>query len=117
MAKDDIVYLKHMLDMAHKARDFAEGKKRADFNADEPLRLALAHLLQVIGEAARHISNAFQAEHSEIPWSSIIGMRHKVVHDYMNVDDNVVWKTILDDLPPLIELLETLIPPDDEASS
>ena len=51
--------------------------------------LALAHLVQVIGEAARRVSPEFCDAHPEIPWKAIVGMRHKVVHDYMDVDEDI----------------------------
>ena len=110
MQKDDQVYLGHMLDVARKARQFVAGKSRDDFDADEPLRFALAHLLQIIGEAARHVSKDTQDAHPAMPWSLIIGMRHNVVHDYMNLDEEVVWSTVQNDLPGLIALLEQIVP-------
>jgi uncharacterized protein with HEPN domain len=76
--KDDLVYIGHMLDSARKARKFVEDKERADYDADEPLRIALAHLIQVIGEAARHLSEPFLTTNNHLPWKQIIGMRHKV---------------------------------------
>ena len=54
--------------------------------ADENLRLALIHLIQIIGEAGRQVSQEFSDRHPEIPWADIIGMRNKVVHDYLGVD-------------------------------
>jgi uncharacterized protein with HEPN domain len=57
--KDDLVYVGHMIDTARKARKFVENKERADFDADEPLRIALAHLIQTMGQAARHLSESF----------------------------------------------------------
>ena len=59
MQKDDLVYAGHMLDMSRKALDLVRGKSRQDYNSDEALRFALAHLVQVIGEAARHVSKQF----------------------------------------------------------
>jgi uncharacterized protein with HEPN domain len=115
MPHDDLVYAGQMLDMARKARQLVEGKNRSDYDADETLRLALTHLVQVIGEAARHASSEFQTAHAEIPWPVIIGMRHKVVHDYMDVDEDVVWQTVLQDLPDLIRLLEDIVPPEESA--
>ncbi|MBI3159580.1 MAG: DUF86 domain-containing protein [Chloroflexi bacterium] len=105
MQADDRVYVKHMLDSAQKARAIAGNLSRANFDADETVRLALTHLLQVIGEAARRVSPAYQKAHPQIPWSAVIGMRHKVVHDYLNVDEDVVWQTLQEDLPALIEVL------------
>jgi uncharacterized protein with HEPN domain len=79
-----------MLDLARQAQRLAHGKSRADFDADEALQLALTHLVQTIGEAARHVSEAYQEAHPALPWFAIIGMRHKVVRDYMDVDYDVV---------------------------
>ncbi len=108
MPKDDLIYIGHMLDMAKKALGKVEGKTRTDFDKDENLRLALTHLLQVIGEAAGQISKDFCANHLEVPWEAITGMRHKVVHDYMGVDEGIVWDTVTEELAPLIRQLEKL---------
>lgn len=58
-------------------------RSRAAYDADEDLRLALTHLVQTLGEAARRVSSPFQQAHPEVPWRKIIGMRHKVVHDLL----------------------------------
>jgi len=113
MPKDDLVYVGHMLDMARKAVDKTRGVSRRDFDNDETLRMALAHLIQIIGEAARHVSRPFRDAHPEIPWSAIVGMRHKVVHDYMNVDDDVVWQTATQELRALVPMLEKILPPEE----
>jgi len=115
MPKDDFVYIGHMLDTARKVAEKVRGIRRADFDKDENLRIALAHLIQVIGEAARHVSPAFRDAHPEVPWPAIVGMRHKVVHDYMNVDENVVWKTSTQEMTELIARLAPLLPPQDGA--
>lgn len=112
MPKDDSLYVGHMLDMAQKALLLIEGKNRTIYDQDEILRLALAHLIQVIGEAARHISQDLRDAHPQIPWKAIIGMRHRIVHDYMEVDEDVVWDTATRELPPLIIELERIIPPE-----
>ncbi len=93
MQKDDLVYVEHMLDTARKAMGKVRGKSRSDFDGDENLRITLTHLLQIIGEAARRVSPAFREAHPDIPWQDIVGMRHKVVHDYLDVDEEVVWDT------------------------
>jgi len=73
--------------------------------------LALIHLVQVIGEAARQVSAEFAAAHPEIPWAIITGMRHKLVHDYLGVDEDIVWQVVTTDLPSLVAALEPLVPP------
>ena len=110
MQKDDLVYVGHMLDTAQNAVKKLEHVKRASYDGDENLRLALAHLIQTLGEAARRVSPAFQQAHSEIPWSQVIGIRHKIVHDYLHVDFDIIWDVVSADLPPLIEKLKPLVP-------
>jgi uncharacterized protein with HEPN domain len=111
MQKDDLVYTGHMLDTARKATSKVLGKTRADYDQDENLRMALAHLIQTLGEAARRVSPTFQQAHPEIPWKQIVGMRHKVVHDYLHVNYDIVWAVVIADLPPLIADLEKFVPP------
>jgi len=108
MPKDDSVYVGHMLDTARRAVRLADGKQRADFLADEKLRLALARLVQVVGEAARRVSEAYCSTTPSIPWKAIVGMRNKLVHDYMGVDEEMVWDTVTSELPDLIERLTRL---------
>jgi len=110
--RDEQVYLGHMLDTARKAVAKLRGKSRAEFDADENLRLSLTHLIQIIGEAARQVSPQCAADHPEIPWRGIIGMRHRVVHDYLHVEFEVVWNVVRSDLPPLIAALEQIVPPE-----
>ena len=112
MQRDDLVYAGHMLDTARKATSKVVGMTREEYDQDENLRMALAHLIQTLGEAARRISPACQQAHPEIPWKQIIGMRHKVVHDYLHVDYDIVWAVVTADLQPLVAELEKFVPPE-----
>jgi uncharacterized protein with HEPN domain len=114
MPKDDLVYVGHMLDVARKAIGKVRDIQRSDYDKDENLRLALAHLIQIIGEAARQVSLGTRQDHPEVPWSEIIGMRHKVVHDYLDVDEDIVWGVVTADLPALVVALEQIVPPEDK---
>ena len=107
--RDEFVYIQHMIDNANKAIDFVKNINRENFDSDEKLRLALTHLLQIIGEAARRVSPEFHDNHPQIPWKEIVGMRSKVVHDYLNVDEDIIWQTIKQDLPPLVSELEQIL--------
>lgn len=109
MQKDDLVYVRHMHDIASTAVNKTDSVTREQFDADENLRLALTHLVQTVGEAARRISREFQNLHSSIPWSRVVGMRHKVVHDYLHVDYDIVWDVATRELPPLLDALGRLI--------
>lgn len=110
MEHDDAIYVSHMLDMTRRAVQAIETKSRANYDEDDILRLGLTHLVQVIGEAARKVSPKFQAEHPEIAWRRIIGMRHRIVHDYMRVDEDILWQVVTKDLPVLLPLLEEIMP-------
>ena len=111
MSQRDLVYVGHMLDMARKAVAKIRGLPRDEYDADENLRLALIHLIQTIGEAARRVSPEFCKSYPDIRWADIVGMRHKVVHDYLGVDEDVVWRVATEDLHELIAALEPIVPP------
>jgi uncharacterized protein with HEPN domain len=101
-----------MLDMCQKGIEISTGKTHQDYEESDILQFALAHIIQVIGEAADHVSDEFKEAHPQIPWHEIIGMRHRIVHDYMNVDEDVVWAVIRNDLPSLSAILKSTIPPE-----
>lgn len=109
--RDDTNFLRDMLDAAKEAVSFTEDKKRADLDTDRKLVLAIVRLVEVIGEAADHVSGKFQEAHPEIPWPIIVGMRNRLAHAYFEVDLDRAWDTVKDDLPPLIAGLEGIIPP------
>ncbi len=108
---NDDLYLLHMFESAQKALVFVQGKSRSHYDQDEVLQLALLHLIQTVGEAARNISEEYQQHHPEIAWKPIMGIRHRIVHNYADIDDEVIWKTVTDDLPVLVKILERLVPP------
>jgi uncharacterized protein with HEPN domain len=109
--KDDLVYVGHMLDMARKALAKVKGKGRPEYDADENLRMALIHLIQTIGEAARRVSPEFRDRNPGIPWARIVGMRNKVVHDYLSVDYDLIWDVVTVNLHPLAVELEKALTP------
>jgi uncharacterized protein with HEPN domain len=110
MQADDMVYIGHMLDMARKAADKVQGLRKDAFDDDENRQLALAHLIQTIGEAAARVSQETRQDNPDIPWREITGMRNKIVHDYMGLDFDVVWEVATKDLTHLIGQLDSIIP-------
>jgi uncharacterized protein with HEPN domain/predicted nucleotidyltransferase len=100
--KDDTLYLHHMRDNAIRAARMVADRSRADFDADEVLRMALAHVVQIIGEAATKVDRSTRAAHPEIAWQDIIGTRHRLVHRYFEIDEDVLWRVVTRDLAPLI---------------
>jgi len=108
MKKDDNVRLKNMRDTAYKVIKFAEGHSREDLNTNQILTSALIREIGVIGEAAARVSTEKRDQLKEIPWKSIIGMRNRLIHDYDEIDLDLLWETITKDIPELIEKLESI---------
>jgi len=106
---DPMVRVRHMLDHAREAVEMVRGKTRADLDADRQLNLALVRLVEVIGEAAARIPDDFRARYPQVPWRQIVGMRHRMIHDYDVIDFDILWAVLRQDLPPLIEHLEAIV--------
>lgn len=109
MMKNDLVKLQHMRDASREIINFTAEKSRADLDSDRKLSLSLVHLLEIIGEAATGISNAAVEEYKDITWSSIIGMRNRLIHGYFDIDLDIVWQTVQNDIPDLLQKLELII--------
>src|SRR5450759_4059720 len=101
MYKDDAIRLRHMLDAAHEAIEFAQGRTSVDLSGDRKLVLALVKDVEIIGEAAYQVSQTSRNQLPNIPWDDIIGMRHRLVHAYFDINLDILWRTVQDDLPPL----------------
>ena len=84
-------------------------KDQGAFASDEMLQIWIIHHLQIIGEAASRMSEQFLDAHPEVPWNKIIGMRHVLVHGYFEIDQDIVWKAVVNDLPKLKTQVETMI--------
>jgi uncharacterized protein with HEPN domain len=104
---DLLVY--DIVTFADDAIRLAAGRSRADLDSDLALKLALVHLLQTIGEAARKLPERFRESLPDIPWNRIVGMRHRIVHEYWRVDANVVWEIVQQELPSLAERLRPFV--------
>jgi uncharacterized protein with HEPN domain len=110
MRREDSVRLLHMSDAAREALGFARSQTRVDLSRDRKLVLALVKDIEIIGEAAYQVSLVKRDQLPGIPWEDIIGMRDRLVHSYFEINLDVLWRTVQDDLPPLIAELERVIP-------
>ena len=107
--KDDLTRLKHIRDSIKEALFFVNNRTRQDLDNDRMLSLALVRLIEIIGEAANNVSDSCQAEYPKIPWRQIIGMRNRIVHAYFDVDLDIVWQVITQDLGSLLIEVEKAI--------
>jgi uncharacterized protein with HEPN domain len=106
MHRDDSVRLRHRLDSARDALSFVSGKSRVDLDASRMLALSLVKSIEIIGEAASRVSPVCQSMYADVPWPEIIGMRNRLIHSYFDINLDIVWRTITEELPPLIAALE-----------
>lgn len=111
MPHDAPAALLDMVQAIERALRLSAGFDQARFIRDELAQWAIYSQIVILGEAASRVDRAFQAAHPDVPWSKVIGMRHRLVHGYDSVDWGRVWKTVESDLPPLVDHLRALLPP------
>ena len=107
--RDDTVLLRQMRDYAIHALNFSAGRDRTDLEVDLQLSFALTHAVEIVGEAARQVSEQTQEMYPQIPWSNIIGMRHRLAHGYDRVSYDILWETVVNNLPPLVQELDDIL--------
>ena len=99
-----------MIQAIERAQRLSSGLSEAEFINNEAIQWAIFSQIVILGEAAGRLDRTFQNAHPEVPWTSIIGMRHRLVHGYDSVDWGRVWNTLRIDLPPLLQQLKALMP-------
>ena len=108
----DQAYLLDMLTAARDARDFAAGLTRDGYEASRLAQYAVAHALQIIGEAAARVSEDTRNSVGDVRWTQLIGLRNRLVRDYGRIDHDILWDTLQVDIPSLIDHLERLVASD-----
>lgn len=107
----DRVYLQHIIEEINRIDIFLADTNMAEFLASDitEIHYAVVRSLEIIGEAATKLSGDLKEKYSQIPWASVVGMRNKIIHEYMSVDYQVVWETVVSDLPQLKVVVEELL--------
>ncbi len=111
MPQDNRVYLLEILESARAIQQFVQNMTQEDFKQSKLHQYAVAKALEVIGEAAGNLSEEFVKQYPEIPWPAIVGMRNRLVHNYANTNLEIVWRTIHENITPLIDLIAPIVPP------
>jgi uncharacterized protein with HEPN domain len=109
MLKPDTVRLQHVVDAANEALFFIAGKSKADLIADRKLALAVIKCIEIAGEAASKVTSELRVDTPQIPWQDIIAMRNRLTHGYFDINLDIVWKTVTEELPPLVTELQKLL--------
>jgi len=109
----DHAYLLDILEAARLALGYVQGVSREAFLRDIQLQDSVIRRIEIIGEAARRISDTTRETFPGIPWTEMIGMRNLTIHHYDNVDLEIVWDTVQHSLPELIAQIQPLVPPEE----
>jgi uncharacterized protein with HEPN domain len=109
MQAEDRIRIQHMLDAGCEAIGFAANRTCADLDTDRILLLALVKCIEIIGEAASKVSDSTKAGAPGIPWRNIIDMRNRLIHGYQNMNLNIIWRTVTEEIPLLVPMLIRLI--------
>jgi len=107
----DAAHLWDMLDAARAVEEFTSPVKFGQYLEDRKLRMAVERAVEIIGEAARRVSDGFRSAHPEIPWKKIIGQRNVLAHEYGEVRHERMWVLATAEIPDLIRKLTPLVPP------
>jgi uncharacterized protein with HEPN domain len=107
--RDDSVYLKHIRDAIAKTQAYVKGVSKSTFLGDTLIQDAVIRQIEIIGEAAKRVSEGTRSENAQIPWQDIAGMRNKLIHDYFGVDIEKVWLTVKKDIPLLKDQINRIL--------
>jgi uncharacterized protein with HEPN domain len=108
MANEDL-YLKNILKSIGKIERYVDGFDEQKFQSDDKTQDAVIRQLEIIGEAARLLSDEIKAVYPQVPWRDISGMRNHLIHRYFRVDIEEVWRTAKNDLSPLKTEIEKIL--------
>ena len=95
-----------MIDAAETACDFISGRDRSDLDSDRMLVFALVRAIEIVGEAASRITFPTREAAADIPWPLIVSMCNRLIHAYFDIDHEIVWKTVSEELPQLLPRLQ-----------
>ncbi|CAM8624020.1 COG2361 Uncharacterized conserved protein [Burkholderiales bacterium] len=103
MGIKDSARIAHILEAAQDLKNFLQGKERSSLDSEKVLLYAVVRAIEIIGEASSQISAETRSRFSELPWRDAIGMRNQLIHAYITVDVDIVWKTAVVAIPQFVE--------------
>ena len=109
MARDEFLYLRHVLDAINIIEEYLQGVDEEHFKATRLLQDGTIREIEIIGEAVKNVSKDIRKSYPEVPWQDIAGMRDKLIHGYFGVDIEKVWDTAKEDLPVLKEQMKGIL--------
>ena len=107
--KDDIVYIKHILDAINDIESSVKNLSKEDFKKSKDIKDATVRRIEIIGEAAKNISKGMRNKYRDIEWKKIVGTRDIMIHAYFNVDLDIIWDIVKKDLPDLKKKIKIIL--------
>lgn len=107
--KEDMTFLKHILESINAIEKYMQGISKQDFKASPLTQDAVVRRIEVIGEASKNISSATRKNFPSVPWRQLAGMRDILIHQYFGVYYDIVWETCKKDLPQVKQQLEDIL--------
>ena len=98
-----------MLEAAREAIGFVCDRQRTDLDRDRMLLLSVVKSLEMVGEAASKVTVETRDAAPDSPWSEIVAMRNRLIHVYFDINTDIVWQTLIDDVPSLVDKLQALL--------
>jgi len=109
MQDEDRIRIGHMIEAAEDALRFIADRSRSGLDTDRMLLFALVRAVEIIGEAATKVSDETRNAHPGIPWKAVIGMRHRLVHAYFDIDADILWVAATVEIPALLTQLKPIV--------
>jgi uncharacterized protein with HEPN domain len=110
MSGNQLYYIQHIVDAGRRIETYLAGVEHDAFLRSDLLKAAVVRELEVIGEAAKNVDEAFRLRNPDVPWKRMAGMRDKLIHHYFAVDYEAVWDTATRDIPTLRPGIERMLP-------
>ena len=104
-----IDFLKDIVDNLVNVESFVEGMDFEEFLEDDKTRYSVICALEIVGEAVKKVPSVVRRRNSDVPWKDMAGMRDRLIHGYFGIDNEILWKTIKEDLPPLLPIVKKLL--------
>lgn len=105
----DASRLEHMLRFVNRIVDLTCGMSRESLETDGDRHDALLHNFIMLGEAANRVTHTFAESHPDIAWKQIAGLRHRLVHDYDEIDYDILWEAMTIDIPALLPRIKSIV--------
>ncbi len=101
-------YIEDIITSIRDIDQFISGMIYNEFINDKKTYNAVIRSIEIIGEAAKNIPDRIVEKYVDIPWKKMAGMRDKMIHGYFGIDNEILWKTIKDDIPHILPLIENV---------